>query len=444
MRKVIKFTKIRYVMFLLSFLVIAGGITGTILNGGYNLGIDFQAGLNQRVQIAPVAMTVTYTGKDDASLEMQAKTLTVVIRGEHGVKKYPFPLEKVGTFGKLGEELNKIDGIKAEVKANPSVSALRLTAGLNYPLVLSAKPAYVNMVSDKEASDASIEKVRSALAKMGKPQIQVIGNPRDQEFQIRVGDPSGNRKTEIEKEVSSLLEKTFGQHVVVIKMSNYVGPKFSSTLAQESIGLTITALVLVLIYLWFRFKLAYGVSAIAALFHDVLVMLGFIGTFRLEVNTTTIAAVLTIIGYSLNDTIVVFDRIRENTGLLRGERFSRIIDISITQSLSRTIITSLTTLMAVLALYLFGTGPIKDFSLNLIVGIVAGTYSSIFIASPILLGWTNAVKKKKIIKSGDPDKIKALEEQQKVDPESGEETKPAVVIPTVERKKRRGKRRKKK
>lgn len=191
-----------------------------------------------------------------------------------------------------------------------------------------------------------------------------------------------------------MLEKTFGPNVVVIKQSDYVGPKFSSTLAQESISLTITALVLVLVYLWFRFKLAYGVSAISALFHDVLIMLGFIGTFRLEVNTTTIAAVLTIIGYSLNDTIVVFDRIRENTGLLRGEKFSQVVDISITQSLSRTIITSLTTLLAVLALYFFGTGPIKDFSFNLIIGIIAGTYSSIFIASPILLGWTNAAKKK--------------------------------------------------
>ena len=443
MRRVIKFTKMRYVMFLLSFLVIGGGITGTILNGGYNLGIDFQAGLNQRVQIAPVAMTVAYTGKGDASLEIQAKVLTAVVRGEHGVKKYPFDLKKTVTIAQLAKDLSKIDGITAEVKSNAGVSVDRITAGLNYPLALSADPSYLNVVSSKDVAGASIKKVRSALAKMGKPQIQVIGKPQDQEYQIRVGDPSGNKKTAIEKEVSSLLEKTFGKHVVVVKMSNYVGPKFSSTLAQESIGLTITALVLVLIYLWFRFKLAYGVSAISALFHDVLVMLGFIGTFRLEVNTTTIAAVLTIIGYSLNDTIVVFDRIRENTGLLRGERFSRIIDVSITQSLSRTIITSLTTLMAVLALYLFGTGPIKDFSLNLIVGIVAGTYSSIFIASPILLGWTNVVKKKNVIKSGDADKIKAFEDQQKLDSSVEGSTKPAAFVPKAERK-LRGKRKKKK
>ena len=179
-----------------------------------------------------------------------------------------------------------------------------------------------------------------------------------------------------------------------------------------------------------------------ALFHDVLIMLGFIGTFQLEVNTTTIAAVLTIIGYSLNDTIVVFDRIRENTGLLKGEKFSRIIDISITQSLSRTIITSLTTLIAVLALYFFGTGPIKDFALNLIVGIIAGTYSSIFIASPILLGWINAGKKRELKKTGAIDKIKEIDEK-KDDKDESLEIRKTAEIPKIERKKK-GKRKKKK
>ncbi|MCK5198301.1 MAG: protein translocase subunit SecF, partial [Spirochaetales bacterium] len=106
------------------------------------------------------------------------------------------------------------------------------------------------------------------------------------------------------------------------------------------------------------------------------------------------------IGYSLNDTIVVFDRVRENQSLLKGDRFDNIVNTSITQSLSRTIITSLTTLLAVVALYVFGTGAIEDFALNLIVGIFVGTYSSIFIASPVLLGWSNAAQKRKVKKSG--------------------------------------------
>lgn len=439
MKRVIKFTKLRYVMFLLSFLVIGGGITGTILNGGFNLGIDFQAGLNQRIQIAPVAMDVSYTGKGDADIDIKADLLTVAIRGEHGVKKYPFVLKDIGTLDALAREMNKIDGFKVVVET--PASATDLTAGLDFPLLLSKKPSFLNVTNSTSGKYVTISQMRSALTPLGNPQVQVVGKPENQEFQVRIGDPAGNKKKEIETKVVSLLRKSFGQNVIVVKQSNYVGPKFSSKLAQESIGLTITALVLVLIYLWFRFKLAYGVSAISALFHDVLVMLGFIGTFRLEVNTTTIAAVLTIVGYSLNDTIVVFDRIRENSGLLRGEKFSRIINISITQSLSRTIITSLTTLLAVLALYFFGTGSIKDFALNLIVGIIAGTYSSIFIASPILLGWTNALRKKDIVKSGDVDKIKALQNEQHGAPEN--DIKPAVEIPVVSRK-LRGKRKKKK
>ena len=194
-------------------------------------------------------------------------------------------------------------------------------------------------------------------------------------------------------------------------------------------------------YIWFRFKLGFAISAITALGHDVLIMLGFIGTIGLEVSTTTIAAVLTIIGYSLNDTIVVFDRVRENQSLLKGERFDIVVNTSITQSLSRTLITSLTTLLAVLALYLFGTGSIKDFALNLIVGILVGTYSSIFIASPVLLGWTNVVQKRKAKKSGVSTQAAVV----KVDEEenNSDSLTKTAVIPDVERK-LKGKRKKKK
>ncbi len=442
MKRVIRFTKIRYVMFLFSILVIVGGIVGTINNGGFNLGIDFQAGLNQRIQIAPVGMEVTYAGKGDATLDIQGNNLTILVRGENGVKKYPFSLKDVGTFKNLAEKLNGVEGVEAVVKTSGDVSVVDLVAGLNYPLLLSKDPSYLNVVNSSESEYISIDKIRSSLSSLGKPQVQVVGKEVNQEFQIRIGDPEGNRKQELENKIVKLLESSFGPNVVVVKQSDYVGPKFSSTLAQASISLTITALVLVLIYLWFRFKLAYGVSAITALFHDVLIMLGVIGTLQLEVNTTTIAAVLTIIGYSLNDTIVVFDRIRENTGLLRGEKFSRVVDISITQSLSRTIITSLTTLIAVLALYFFGTGPIKDFAFNLIIGIVAGTYSSIFIASPILLAWTNASKKRELKKSGSADRIKDIDEK-KEEKEESLDIRKTAEIPTIERKQRRKRKKKK-
>ena len=195
------------------------------------------------------------------------------------------------------------------------------------------------------------------------------------------------------------LGSKYGKNSIIVKQSDYVGPRFSQSIGYQSVSLTAFALALILIYIWLRFKLAYAVSAISALIHDVLIMIGIIGTFKIEVNTATIAALLTIIGYSLNDTIVIFDRIRENNDLLKEKDFFKVVNISITQSLSRTIITSLTTLLAVIAIFLFGTGVIRIFALNLMIGVIVGTYSSIFIASPILLAWTGFVRKRKISKA---------------------------------------------
>jgi len=267
---------------------------------------------------------------------------------------------------------------------------------------------------------------------------------------VRVEDPSGDTKDQLERDIRRLLEESFGNGSVVIKSSEYVGPRFSQTLAQQSFSLTLLALVLILIYIWFRFQFGYAISAIVALTHDVLVMLGFIGATQLEVSTTTIAAVLTIIGYSLNDTIVIFDRIRENEGLLQGRDIEDIINTSITQSLSRTLITSLTTLLAVTALYTFGTGAIKDFALNLIVGIIVGTYSSVFVASPMLLGWRRSREKRQRIKRGMAPKATKAEIEEKATPTKGESSdvekavkSEDIEIPSAERK-QKGKRKKRK
>jgi len=253
-----------------------------------------------------------------------------------------------------------------------------------------------------------------------------------------------------------MLEEAFGEGSVVIKQSEYVGPRFSRSLAEQSISLPLLALVLILLYIWFRFKFGYALSAITALAHDVLIMLGFIGATQLEVSTTTIAAVLTIIGYSLNDTIVVFDRIRENEGLLQGRDIEDIINTSITQSLSRTLITSLTTLLAVTALFVFGTGTIKDFALNLIVGILVGTYSSVFIASPVLLDLRRKGERRKRLKKGLPPKPERETAEEKALPSStapesvvkkdSEKTEIPAEIPNAERKlkgKRKDKKKKK-
>ncbi|MBZ4644832.1 MAG: protein-export rane protein SecF [Clostridia bacterium] len=158
---------------------------------------------------------------------------------------------------------------------------------------------------------------------------------------------------------------------------------------------SLIASILMLIYITFRFEFKSGVAAVIAMIHDVLVMLTVYAVFRIPINTSFIAAILTILGYSINDTIIVFDRIRENRKYMKKEEFSNVVNKSIWQTMARSINTSLTTLLTITVLYILGVQSIKDFAFPLIVGIVSGTYSSIFIASPIWVMWREWEAKKK-------------------------------------------------
>jgi len=168
-------------------------------------------------------------------------------------------------------------------------------------------------------------------------------------------------------------------------MQDTVGPKIGSELKGKAFLAIIYSLLGIIIYIWWRFEFTYGIAAVIALFHDVLITLGLFSIFDKEISLTIVAALLTIVGYSLNDTIVVFDRIRENFRNSRKDTFDRIINKSINDTISRTIITSLTTFVVVLSLFIFGGNVIHDFAFAIIIGVVVGTYSSIFIASPILV-----------------------------------------------------------
>jgi preprotein translocase subunit SecF len=165
-----------------------------------------------------------------------------------------------------------------------------------------------------------------------------------------------------------------------------VGPTVGADLKQKAQLAMVFSLLGMLAYIWLRFQLPYGIGAVAALFHDVLITLSALALFHREINLPTIAALLTLVGYSVNDTVVVFDRVRENLKLHRGEDLEKLMDASINQTLSRTFITSGTTLMVVLTLYLFGGDVINTFAFVLLIGIIVGTYSSIFVASPVALG----------------------------------------------------------
>lgn len=165
---------------------------------------------------------------------------------------------------------------------------------------------------------------------------------------------------------------------------NMVGPKIGDELRSAAILAVLASLLLILIYISWRFEFRFAIGAIAALFHDVVITLGIFSLLNLEITLSIIAAFLTIVGYSLNDTIVVFDRVRENMKIMRRESFDSILDHSINQSLGRTIVTSLTTLFVVVTLYLLGGEVIRDFAFAMMVGVLIGTYSSIYVASPVV------------------------------------------------------------
>jgi preprotein translocase subunit SecF len=180
-----------------------------------------------------------------------------------------------------------------------------------------------------------------------------------------------------------------------IRNVEIVGPKIGADLRQQAINVVLIALGAMLIYIAFRFEWIYGVAAVVAVFHDTIITIGLFSIFNKQIDLTVIAALLTLVGYSMNDTIVTFDRIRENIKLQRRGSFAEIVNASINQTLSRTILTSGLTFLTALSLYLFGGQVLNGFSFALVVGIIIGTYSSIFIASPILVFWRDLAESRK-------------------------------------------------
>lgn len=214
-------------------------------------------------------------------------------------------------------------------------------------------------------------------------------------FYVRLPSVKGKSEQDISEATEVLLQKSFkGTRILATER---ISGSFASVLGTQTSIALILAVVIILIYVWLRFRISYSVSSIAALVHDLLFTVAFVGAFSIEFSTTVIAALLTILGYSLNDTIVIFDRVRENLRSPQSDEFDvepsfvkDTVDLSITQSLSRTLITSLTTLIVVVIIFILTTGVVKDFALVMIVGVIVGTYSSNFIASPLLLMFQKA------------------------------------------------------
>ena len=228
----------------------------------------------------------------------------------------------------------------------------------------------------------TISTLRQSLSKMnlGDVNVKKFGNEND--FLIKF-EKKNNDINMIEL-IKNDLSKTIGNNFNFRRVEN-VGPKVSSELLKSGVIAIFLSLAVMLFYIWIRFEWQFSLGAILALFHDVIITLGIFSLFNLEINLSIVAAVLTIVGYSMNDTVVIFDRVRENLRKYSDIKIYELTNISINETLSRTIITSVTTLLALVSIYLFGGEILKGFSLAMILGVLFGTYSSMYIANAVLV-----------------------------------------------------------
>jgi preprotein translocase subunit SecF len=248
----------------------------------------------------------------------------------------------------------------------------------------------------KFSRPVTIGEIRAALGDIGAGDtvIQDFGQQGSYEFLVRL-QRTTVQLGELGEEIKTRLTKQFGAGVFEMRRMESVGPKVGKELRQRGAWSVIAATVMMGFYIWFRFELRFGVGAVIALVHDVLITTGALLVANYEFDLTTVAALLTVVGFSVNDTVIVCDRVRENMRKVKRESLENIINMSINETLSRTIITTGTAILVLLALYILGGGVIRPFAFALLVGFFSGVYSTIFIASPVVLLWEKGGVKRK-------------------------------------------------
>ncbi|MBR1910916.1 MAG: protein translocase subunit SecF [Treponema sp.] len=380
MNRNFKFSKAFLGCAITSAVIILCGIVSLFVRG-INFGIDFQPGLIEEVRIADAAMEITYKGSATVSVDATSTSLDVVISGvgaENETRTFTYGQNP--TINSLAASLNKVDGITATVKkfgdadtygifTNNAVTA-RLSSDVPFRLYVSSGTTAV-----------SIDELRDLL-KDQNVEIKQLGTEGNRSFQIRakISDDSASSQT-LQNSILNTLQSKFGANNVAIIKTDFVGSSFSSSLAGKSVLLTILTLFLIWGYAAIRFKWDFALGAVIALIHDCLIMFTFISFIQVEFSTTTLAAILTIFGYSINATVVILDRVRENLKVESSKDFNTVLDKSLNDTLSRSIITTVTTLFASISLLVFTTGSIRDFAIVLTIGLISGCYSSLFISS---------------------------------------------------------------
>jgi len=251
--------------------------------------------------------------------------------------------------------------------------------GLNFGVDFKGGTLIELRTTDKNISVTTLRKSFNEMS-LGDVNVKKFGKENDYLIKFEKKDIEPNTIEKIKVDLKNLIGDTFD-----FRRVENVGPKVSSELLKSGMIAIIVSLAAMLFYIWIRFEWQFSLGAILALFHDVIITLGFFSLFSLEINLSIVAAVLTIVGYSMNDTVVIFDRVRENLRKFSDIKIYELTNISINETLSRTIITSVTTLLALLSIYIFGGEILKGFSLAMILGVIFGTYSSIYIANPVLV-----------------------------------------------------------
>ena len=358
----------------LSGILLLAGWTSVFLNHGLRYGIDFKGGTNVDVRFAQppnidqIRKGLSAQGLGNSEIQsisgLSANTNEVLIFVGNGQSDEALDAGRAQVLAAL----NSIYGVKDSSKpdfngATPSTLATVLNT--NDPLHLSTN-----------AGDRYQQLAKKILAYRDDNKSGVLTNFDD------LSSVDG-----VTPAVLATLKSDYAFGSFAIRNVEIVGPKVGGELRRQAIFVTLYALAGMLVYIAFRFEWVYGAAAVLAVFHDVLITLGFFSILRFEISLTVIAALLTLVGYSMNDTIVIFDRIRENNRLLRRESFAAVVNKSINQTLSRTILTSGLTFLTVLVLFLMGGQVLRAFSFALVVGIVVGTYSSFGIAAPLVVAW---------------------------------------------------------
>ena len=254
-----------------------------------------------------------------------------------------------------------------------------LFKGLNYGIDFKGG-TLIELRADSK--NVNISEIRSSLNSLNLGDINVKEFGKKGDYLIKIEQKTENNNELIPKIKKNLAEKLNAE--VNFRRVENVGPKVSSELLQSGIIAITLSLAAMLFYIWIRFEWQFSLGSIIAIFHDVIITVGIFSILSLEVNLSIIAAVLTIVGYSMNDTVVIYDRIRENLGKYTRLKISETADLSINETLSRTIITSVTTLLALVSIFVLGGEILKGFSFAMILGVIIGTYSSIFVAAPVL------------------------------------------------------------